>query len=305
MATIRSGNRSLAINAVARNEEASTEEGTVARCEMDSHADTFVAGPNFRILEFTGEECDVTPYTTDYKPMVNVAVVNAATAFTDVTTGETVILQFNQVLWYGKKMKMSLINPNQLRHFGIMVSDDPTDKTRPFGISMEEDRQIPFLMDGTTVYFETRVPTAWELENCKTIQVTDDTVWNPANVTIATIDTTSDLPLVEVLMRRNLSSLNVSNKSIPEITENDLTPYDDATLLNRMIGNVKVATAHRDAHVAFVGSKDRHSNVNAETVARKFRCGIETAQRTLKTTTQRGVRHSIHPLHTGAIESII
>ena len=81
---------------------------------MDSHADTFVAGPNFRILEFTGEECDVTPYTTDYKPMVNVAVVNAATAFTDVTTGETVILQFNQVLWYGKKMKMSLINPNQL-----------------------------------------------------------------------------------------------------------------------------------------------------------------------------------------------
>ena len=114
--------------------------------------------------------------------------------------------------------------------------------------------------------------------------MTDDTVWNPANVTIATIDTTSDLPLVEVLTRRNLSSLNVSNKSIPEITENNLTPYDDATLLNRMIGNVKVATAHRDAHVAFVGSKDRHSNVNAETVARKFRCGIETGQRTLKTT---------------------
>ena len=122
----------------------------MARCEMDSHADTCVAGPNFRILECTGEECDVTPYTTDYKPMVNVAVVNAATAFTDATTGETVILQFNQVLWYGKKMKMSLINPNQLRHFGIMGSDEPTDKTRLFEISMEEeDRQIPFLMDAS------------------------------------------------------------------------------------------------------------------------------------------------------------
>ena len=38
-----------------------SEEGTVARCEMDSHADTCVAGPNFMVLEFTGEQCDVTP----------------------------------------------------------------------------------------------------------------------------------------------------------------------------------------------------------------------------------------------------
>ena len=49
--------------------------------------------------------------------------------------------------------------------------------------------------------------------------------------------------------------------------------------------------------MAFVGAKDRHSQVTAETVARKFRCGLETAQRTLKTTTQRGVRHAVHPLH--------
>lgn len=61
-----------------------------------------------------------------------------------------------------------------------------------------------------------------------------------------------------------------------------MAPYNDATFLNRMIGNVNVATAHRDVHILFVGSKDRHSQVNAETVARTFRCGIETAQRTLK-----------------------
>lgn len=51
--------------------------------------------------------------------------------------------------------------------------------------------------------------------------------------------------------------------------------------------------------VSFVGSKYRYSRVNAETVARKFRCGTETAQRTLKTTTQRGFCYAttIHPLH--------
>lgn len=95
---------------------------------MDSHADTCVAGPNFVILEFTGEQCDVTPYTNDYQPITNVSVVNAATAYTDETSGVTVILRFNQVLWYGKRMKMSLINQNQLRHYyGVKVSDDPTD----------------------------------------------------------------------------------------------------------------------------------------------------------------------------------
>jgi hypothetical protein len=95
------------------------------------------------------------------------------------------------------------------------------------------------------------------------------------------------------------TGLNLINNNMPPANEsyNDLMPYNDATLLNRMIGNVRVATAYRDANVSFVGSKDRHSRVNAETVARKFRCGIETAQRTLKTTTQRGVRHAIHPLH--------
>ncbi|KAI2494571.1 hypothetical protein MHU86_19941 [Fragilaria crotonensis] len=64
-----------------------------------------------------------------------------------------------------------------------------------------------------------------------------------------------------------------------------------------MISNVRVATSYREASISFIGSKDRHSRVNAETVARRFRCGIETAQKTLKTTTQRGVRYAIHPLH--------
>jgi hypothetical protein len=38
--------------------------------------------------------------------------------------------------------------------------------------------------------------------------------------------------------------------------------------------------------------------VTPEEVARKFKCGLDTAKQTLKTTTQyAGVRHAIHPLH--------
>ena len=54
--------------------EYGSEPGTRARCEMDSHADTCVAGPNFTVIEFTGEHCDVTPYTADYQPILNVSI---------------------------------------------------------------------------------------------------------------------------------------------------------------------------------------------------------------------------------------
>jgi hypothetical protein len=101
MATIKMGMRTCSINAVSCSDEFGTEAGDIARCEMDLHADTCVTGPNFKILEFTGEQCDVTPYTNDYEPIMNVQVVHAAMAFTDESTGETVILRFNQVLWYG------------------------------------------------------------------------------------------------------------------------------------------------------------------------------------------------------------
>jgi hypothetical protein len=265
---------------------------------MDSHADTCVAGPNFRIDEHTGEHCDVTPYSTEYKPILDVPIVNASTAFTDEKSGQTMILRFNQVLWYGKKLGMSLINPNQLRHCGHTVSDDPTDKTRNFGIA-GEDFLIPFNMEGTTVFFNSRVPTRWEMENCRMIEMTDDNPWHPADVNIGSLKT---VPSNEQSTYRQISSIEgivrTANIDHVERPDSDLSVFDSACMIHRMVGAVNIATSYRDpVSISFVGAKDRHSQVNAETIARKFRCGLETAQKTLKATTQRGVRQAMHPLH--------
>jgi hypothetical protein len=46
--------------------------------------------------------------------MKDVPVVTAATAWTNEETGETFILLFHQVLWYGNKLPNSLLNPNQI-----------------------------------------------------------------------------------------------------------------------------------------------------------------------------------------------
>jgi hypothetical protein len=81
-------------------------------------------------------------------------------------------------------------------------------------------------------------------------------------------------------------------------------------MIQSMVSCVNIATLRRTIsntdddddepstrQVSFIGARNRHSHVTPEEVARKFKCGLDTAKQTLKTTTQHGVRHAIHPLH--------
>ena len=188
--TVQSSHRHARVGAITITDRMfNTDEGHSGRCELDSHADTCVAGANFVICVFDGMTCEVSPYTDSYEAMKDVPIVGAATAWTNADTGETHILYFNQILWYGRKMPMSLLNPNQMRYFGHSICDDVTDRNREFGILLEEYAMtIPFTMSGTTVYFESRVPSQWELENCNTIIMTDES-WDPTTISLAAAST--------------------------------------------------------------------------------------------------------------------
>ena len=83
--------------AAARNKKKVRFSG-VGRCELDSHADTTVTGCNCIILNYTGKECDVSPYCDDYTPISNVPIVTAITAYQSPSTGQTFILVFNEAL---------------------------------------------------------------------------------------------------------------------------------------------------------------------------------------------------------------
>jgi hypothetical protein len=243
-----------------------------------------------------------------------VPVVMAVTAWTNAETGETFILYFPQMLWYGKKMKASLINPNQLRHYGLKVCDDVTDKERLFGIQLDEDLLIPFKMDGTVIYFDTRAPSKLEMDNFRIYAMTDDTSWDPSNVKIGKI---------KQISREAMCMMEIQNIACTsQMTQYDLErsivqsvsgAYDGPTMMRRMVKAVNIATESqkykRDGTyvnkylniitygVSFIGSKDQHKHVTAEEVAQKFRCGMETAKQTLLTTTQHGIQQARHPLH--------
>ena len=113
------------VSSAKSNASSSSRQTVYSKCELDSHADTIVAGANCIILNYTGQECDVSAYRDDYTPVQNVPIVTAATAWQSHETGQTYILVFHEALWMGDSMQDTLINPNQLRHFGTNVQDNP------------------------------------------------------------------------------------------------------------------------------------------------------------------------------------
>jgi hypothetical protein len=83
--------------------------------------------------------------------------------------------------------------------------------------------------------------------------------------------------------------------------------YSERTLMQRLIASIKVARCYNNeagmedkteeqVNVSAVDTRARHTKLSVEEVSRKFGVGLETARKTLKATTQYGIRHAVHPL---------
>jgi hypothetical protein len=153
-----------------------------SQLEMDSHADTIVCGSNCLIMHYTGKECDVSPYTDAYEAIKSVPIVQASTAYDNPETGETTILILNEAIWMGEQMEHTLVNPNQLRAYGITVQDNPFAEA-PIFISTEGNEfTLPLASKGTTLGVPTRTPTDHELQTCPHVVLSSEHDWDPQNV---------------------------------------------------------------------------------------------------------------------------
>jgi hypothetical protein len=113
--------------------------------------------------------------------MTDIPIATAATAYDDPSTGRTIILEFNQGLWFGDRMANSLVNPNQVRSHGIQLCDDPWDPHQSLSIQdPETGTEVPLEYGASIVFANTRAPTLEELQsNLLTIVMTGE-VWNPS-----------------------------------------------------------------------------------------------------------------------------
>ena len=99
--------------------------------DLDSHVDTIVCSSNCIVMNFTGKECDVAPYTDAYDTIKAVPIVQVSTVYRNPKTGETIILILNKAIWMGETMDNTLVNPNQLRAYEMTVQDNFLSET-PF-----------------------------------------------------------------------------------------------------------------------------------------------------------------------------
>ena len=238
---------------------------------MDTMANTCCAGMNWTLIETTGMECSVSDFAGNEVNGGQVPVATCATLVREPKSGVEFVLIGHQMLWFGQKLVKTLLNQNQIRFAGHTVKDDPTRATTDgFGI-WADGLHIPFAIQGTTVFFESRAPTFKEIEELPCVVITRQELWDPRKVDLTTHDAS---PHIEAFGETEAGIGHVSAL---------LTPTGISRELAARPSVKQVETS-------------RHSQVTPEALSRKWKVGLETARNTLRVTTQQGIRTAVSPI---------
>ena len=84
-------------------------------------------------MSASGQCCDVYGFHDNFKVIEDVTIARVATLIHNEHR-RVHILIVNQELYFGASLDHSLINPNQIRHFRIPVSDNLYNSGKYFGI---------------------------------------------------------------------------------------------------------------------------------------------------------------------------
>ena len=155
------------------------------KSELDSHANMVVLGRNCFIFEWSGQTCNIMPFTKTLGTVQYVPIVDAAIAYDCPYQFETYILLIWIVL-YLPTLENNFIPPFIMREGGVIVNDkakihcdNPTvdDHCIKF---YNSDLSIPLKLDGTFSFFHSQKPMDDELQSCdKVIIFPDNSCWNP------------------------------------------------------------------------------------------------------------------------------
>ena len=278
------------------------------RVELDTHTDTFVAGRNCLLMNYTERVYDVIPYSGNYEPKTGIPIVQAATGYT-AANGQRSILIFNEALWL-PDMENSLMNPNQLRNFGIDVQDNPYHRD-PMIICKDDDEEgfvACLKSSGTNIYIDTWTPTDKDLEDYRKVTLTSANVWDPYAVRFPGLSKAE----IGEIRARNVSATEFESKRelyAPEVAYDDyycrpIRVFDIQAFNGREISSSVILTKVAGGPLSedeilppktFLSSR-RHSNTTPEDLSEVWNISVEQAKMTLEATTQHHVRSAIMPL---------
>ena len=285
--------------------------GTEAKNEGDTNADTCCLGSNFIALEITNRTAEVYPYDPSYEPIANVPIVTGATAYDD-EDGTTFILIFHESLFYGKKLRHSLINPNQVRHHGLDFWDNPFDHRQELSIVLQDGIYIPLKYEGTRLFFKSRVPTREELSSCQHIEMTSSLPWEPSEVKLGKVSQSTSRNVFSVKIDTRFVSTSPSDYFQESVRQYSDPSTDEAILseINSVLVTfnedykryLNSTTSHPYAFGEDIPSRktfvsnQRHGKISSDLLSELWHIGPKRAKATLEATTQNGIRSAILPL---------
>ena len=281
------------------------------RLDLDSHADTCVLGKQFHIFEYTGEECNVSPYSKEYDP-VTVKIGHGKCAY-DMPDGTTCILTIHHGLCMPNQ-EPSLLCPNQLRWHGVTVDDCPrhltgvSTSTHSIIIPITTDASVdlPLELEGVISFLSIRYPTNRELKECEELELTSDSTWDPYS---------PDFKKNENNFGRHNPMREPGDRTINGLSRilNSVTRQTEVCAVLSDVSNTLSDDRLHDALIDTPAIKwkeipsrgtasmetkllSKQSARTAEQIAKKLHIGIETAQNTVRVTTQNGIRTAVHPI---------
>jgi hypothetical protein len=161
------------------------------RAELDSHADTCVGGSNVALLHETGFTVSVSAYSPEYDALPDIPIATCAGAYDSDVDGSTYILIWNEMMYFGNRMPVTLINANQIRTNGHTVDDCPQqfDSRSSHSIKTSCGLDISLKIRGVISYIPMRHPTPHEISHCPRIVMTSDMPWDPHSQDLAQAET--------------------------------------------------------------------------------------------------------------------
>ena len=292
------------------------------RSELDSHADSFVGGSNTIRIGPVQKLVTVSAFAPGYGAK-DYGICTLGTVWTDPHSGEDYLLVIHQGIYLGDELKHSLVNPNQLRANGVRVDDCPTqfDPRSSHSIIIDDPEvTIPLHLHGIISYFHSRKPTEEDIQCLPRITLTGTADWDPRADTIANMATsavTTSAPTQDEDPTHYIGAVRILRSRPLELEEGNLHDRLVSTVCvtpdTEVKEAVQIASIRQDPvaeeekeylfapppptpvavkSVVMNGTKPK---ISAEKLSRSWNISLPAAKRTLKVTTQAGLRNVFSP----------
>ena len=156
------------------------------RTSLDSHANTYCGGSNTIALVLPGAQVNVFPFSENLPAVQDVPIATVLTIWECPKTGELWMLVIHEALYFGDRLKESLLCPNQLRAAGVLVQDAPIqfDSKSTHSLTVPGKLELPLEMHGVISHLRTCKPMADKVKRyqaglLQSVELTEDIPWEP------------------------------------------------------------------------------------------------------------------------------